>query len=115
MCRERHTLFAEIDRAAKTDAAALERKLLLPFAGNFHHLFEHPITCAGAIGRPRLSPDQFVAFEQLYRKLRAADIHGQRSHAPAASKTSAGEAVPVPFFMMVMDATRLPNRTASTG
>src|ERR1035441_4236160 len=43
------------------------------------------------------------------------DAGGGVSNRYHASKTSCGDAVPVPFFMMVMPATRLPNLAASRG
>jgi len=39
---------------------------------------------------------------------------GKRS-CPACRRTSSGVAVPVPAFMMVIDATRFPKRAASIG
>ena len=36
------------------------------------------------------------------------------SYSWLAAITSSGDAVPVPFFMIVIDATRFPNRAAST-
>src|SRR5882724_1667455 len=115
--RKGHALVAEIDGAAKADAAALEGQLALPRARDTDNLLEHPITRALPIGGPRFTADHFVAFEKSHGELGTADVHCQGIHcwAAAAAKTSAGDAVPVPFFMMVTDATRLPKRTASTG
>ena len=52
-------------------------------------------------------------------ELRAADVDRERVHsrrqAPPRGEHLVGDAVPVPFFMIVTDATRLPNRAAVAG
>src|SRR5882762_7009933 len=114
--REGHALIMEIDGAAEADAAALKGCLALPLARDPDNLLEHPIPCAFAIGGPRFAADHLVVLEERHGELGTTDVDGERIHnCAAAAKTSAGEAVPVPFFMIVTEATRLPKRTASTG
>ncbi len=114
--RERNPLLAEDHRSAESDAAALEPILVAPLGGCASKLFQHPVTAARAIGLLRLPGDHAVVFEYGDAELRAADVDGEGGHekCPAAARISSGEAVPVPRFMMVMDAARLPNRAAST-
>jgi len=108
--REGYALLAEIDGAAKADAAALEGQLALHSRAIPDNLLEHPITRALAIGGPR-----FTAIILSPSKRATANLVPPMSTArvfidwAAAAKTSAGKAVPVPFFMMVTDATRLRN------
>src|SRR5437870_8731635 len=113
--RKGHALLAKIHRPPEPDATTFKRRFDLPLPGDRDDLPEHPIACAFAIRRARFAFDHALALEKRDRELGPSDIHRQRIHARAASSTSAGEAVPVPFFMIVMDAARLPNRAASTG
>ena len=96
MRRERDPLILEIDRPAKSDAAAIEL-ILLP---DTRDLLEHPIAAAFAIGRARFARNHPLVFKHSRRKLRAADIDGKCPHCDscAACITSSGDAVPVPVF-----------------
>ncbi len=81
-------------------------------------LREHPFAPAFAVRGARFAGDHAVAVEDGHGELGAADVDGQCLHAsqPAsAASTSAGDAVPVPFFMIVTEATRLPKRAAAIG
>jgi hypothetical protein len=101
-----------VDRAAEPHAAAFEVELAPPLRDDFADLREHPIAAAVFIGGARFRAHHAVAVEGRDLKFGAADIYCQNLHF---SRTSSGDAVPVPFFMMVMDATRLPNCAASIG
>ena len=105
--RECYALALEFDRPSETDSAAFKRT---PWMDDGSDLVKHPVRTARTVGDSRLAARHTFVVKQRDAKLGPADVDGERGHALA--KTSSGEAVPVPFFMMVMEATRLPNRAA---
>src|SRR5204862_5332099 len=105
-----------IDGSPKANAAPVDLPHSLPAAADHRELIEHPVTAGDTISGMRFALHDLITLKQRDRELRAADVDGEDAHAGqslSAARTSSGVAVPVPFFVMVMDATRFPKRAAS--
>src|SRR3974390_1404535 len=86
---------------------------------------EHPLAPALAVGGAGDAFDHVAAIEGGHGEFGSSDVDGEScgsgsKNGPAgpslsAISTSMGVAMPVPFFMIVMDETILPNRSASSG
>src|SRR5579871_807423 len=104
MRRQRDALLFELHWSAEPDPTTIQAILVLPIAADRGNLIEHPFAATLAVRRVRRTVPHGITFENCHAELGAADIDGERAHSRAAAKTSEGLAVPVPGFIMVMDA-----------
>src|SRR5690242_1976192 len=109
MRRARNPLPREIYRAAEPEPAAIEAEFAMPLASYGFDLLEHPFAAPFCIGSTRFAAYHFIVHKRRDRELGSADVNRKRRHREpwdcprSAASTSSGEAVPVPFFMMVID------------
>ncbi len=101
MRRQSDALMCEIDRSAETDTATVTFR---PVADDARDFRQHPLWTSLAIRDMGRAMRHAAAVEERDGKLRSADVNRQRVAHPCSS--SVGLTVPVPFFMMVCDATR---------
>src|SRR6516225_2997857 len=111
MRRQDYFLLGKIHRTPEADAAAVDARLAPPLRDDRIDLRDHPRAAPFTIGCTRFAFRHAVTVKESDREFRSADVDCQSIHEIA--RISSGEAVPVPFFMIVIEATKFPNRAAS--
>src|SRR5713226_6454762 len=107
-------LLTKIHGPAESNAAGIPLAIRpLPSGGDGNNLFHHPCGAAFTVCAVRFTFQHAIAIENGHAEFGAANVDRECNHSPDAASTSAALAVPVPCFMMVMDATRFPTRAAS--